>query len=420
VIAYCNQQMEARHALDYETDGMVVKVNSLAQRQKLGRTSKAPRWVIAYKVELWQASTRIKDIFVQVGKTGALTPVAELDTVEIAGTRVSRVSLHNADELQRKDIRIGDWAVVEKAGKIIPHVVRIELEKRTGQEKAFRFPTKCPACGGAVARDEGGVYIRCINPSCPAQLKERLRFFANRKAMDIEGLGEKLIDQLVDQGLLKALPEVYTLTLDALADLERMGKKSAQNLLDGLAASKERGLARVLAGLAIRHVGDNTARLLADEFPTIDDLMKAGADRLAQVDGIGPVVASSVHEFFHSEVGRKTIEQLRAAGVKLTEDAKPAAAAAPGTSPFAGKTVVVTGTLDRYEREEVEELIRTLGGKAAGSVSKKTDYVIAGAKAGSKLDRAKTLGIPILTEADFETLLGSTRPAASGQPNLFP
>ncbi len=404
-LAYCKDQLEARHAFDYETDGMVVKVNDFAQRDKLGATSKAPRWVIAYKVELWQASTRIKDIHVQVGKTGTLTPVADLETVEIAGTKVSRVSLHNADEIERKDIRIGDTVVVEKAGKVIPHVVRVELEKRTGQEKRFRFPTKCPACGSSVARDEGGVYIRCLNPSCPAQLKERLRFFANRHAMDIEGLGEALIDQLVDKGLVRSLPDIYRLTADQLVELERMGKKSAQNLLDGIAASKERGLTRVLTGLTIRQVGEHVAELLAAEFGDIDDLLNASVERLAQVEGIGPERAENIHKFFQSTAGRKAVADLRSLGVKMTEDSRPKPAEVGGAD-LTGKTLVVTGTLERYSRDEVEDLIKKLGGKATGSVSKSTDYLIAGEKAGSKLDKARELGVPVLTEAQFEKMIG--------------
>ena len=248
---------------------------------------------------------------VQVGKTGTLTPVAELQTVEIAGTKVSRVSLHNADEIARKDIRIGDSVVVEKAGKIIPHVVRVELENRSGEEKAFHFPSQCPVCTGSVGRDEGGVYIRCLNPSCPAQLKERLRFFASRRAMDIEGLGPALLDQLVDQGMVRSLPDIYALTKEQLEQLVRMGEKSSQNLIESIAASKERGLARLLAALGIRHIGERNARLLAAEFGNIQDLMSASEERLAQIPGVGPVVAESVYQFFRSKAGIETVQQPR-------------------------------------------------------------------------------------------------------------
>jgi DNA ligase (NAD+) len=405
VMDYCNSWSERRHDLPYETDGMVIKVNDLVQRRRLGMTSKAPRWVVAYKFAAEQALTKLLTIEVQVGKTGTLTPVAHLEPVKLAGTTVSRASLHNADEIARKDIRVGDMVVVEKAGEIIPYVIRSEPAARTGAEKVFHFPRKCPVCGAAVERDEGGVYYRCTGPDCPAQLKERLRFYAHRNAMDIEGLGTAIIDQLVDTGLVKSIPDVYRLTLPQLLELERMGKKSAQNLLDGLAASKGRGLARVLTGLGVRHIGEHVAELLATEFGTIDKLMNAPQERLAQVSGIGPVLADSVFKFFHSTAGRRMIEDLRALGLKLTEDARPSPAAVGGTD-LSGKTFVVTGTLARYRREEVEDLIKKLGGKATGSVSKKTDYVVAGENAGSKLDKARALGVQVLTEDDFEKLVG--------------
>jgi len=401
VLDYCAGQLESRHELEYETDGMVVKVDSLKQRARLGTTSKAPRWVIAYKVELWQASTRIRNIQVHVGKTGVLTPVAELETVEIAGTRVSRVSLHNADEITRKDIRVGDSVVVEKAGKVIPHVVRVELEKRTGQEKPFEFPARCPACKTEVVRDEGGVYIRCPNPSCPAQLKEHLRFYAHRQAMDIEGLGPALIDQLVDSGLVRRLPDLYRLRVEDLAELERMGEKSAQNLVANIEASKDRGLARVLTALGIRHVGERNARLLAEEFGSIDALLEAPEERLAAIPGVGPVVAASVYQFFHSRAGREVIEELRRFGVRMTEERK-----AARETKLDGKTFVVTGTLERFSRAEIEDLIQKLGGRATSSVSKKTAYVIAGSDPGSNVEKARRLGVKVLSEAEFLEMIG--------------
>ena len=305
VVEECKAHLEARHALDYETDGMVVKVNDFRQRQMLGATSKAPRWAIAYKVELWQALTRIEDIYVQVGKTGTLTPVARLKPVQIAGTTVSRVSLHNADEIVRKDVHVGDTVVVEKAGKVIPHVVRVELEKRPANSKRFRFPTRCPACSSNVARDPGGVYIRCLNPSCPAQLKERIRFFAQRHAMDIEGLGPVMVDQLVESGLIRSLPDVYRLRQEELIRLERVGATSAQKLLEAIEVSKDRGLARLLTGLAIRHVGERNARLLAARYGSMKSLMAAPEKDLADIPGIGAVVATSVYQFFHSESGAR-------------------------------------------------------------------------------------------------------------------
>ena len=400
---YCRDLLEKRDIFDYETDGIVIKIDDFAQRDILGSTSKSPRWVIAYKVERWQASTRIKGINVQVGKTGTLTPVAELETVEIAGTKVSRASLHNADEISRKDIRIDDTVIVEKAGKIIPHIVRVELEKRSGKEKPFEFPSCCPVCRGDVARDEGGVYIRCINPSCPAQLKERLHFYASRKAMDIEGLGPALTDQLVDRGIIKSLPDLYNLKVEDLARLERMGDKSAENLVRAIESSKNRGLTRVLTALGIRHVGEHNSGLLALEFGDIHALMKAPKDLLAQIPGVGPIVAESVYTFFRSDAGVQTIEALQQYGVGMTQDKT--ASFITGSPEIAGKTFVLTGTMDTFSRAELEEQIRRLGGKATSSVSQKTDYVVAGANPGSKRDKAKKLGVKIITEGELERMM---------------
>jgi DNA ligase (NAD+) len=401
-LAFCRETLDARGSLDYETDGLVIKVNSFDQRSILRSTSKSPRWVMAYKVELWQARSRIKGIHVQVGKTGTLTPVAELDTVEIAGTKVSRVSLHNADEIARKDIRIGDAVIVEKAGKIIPHVVRVELEKRSGQEQVFQFPQSCPVCGGEVARDEGGVYIRCLNPSCPAQLKERLRFFATRRAMDIEGLGPALIDQLVDLNIVKSLPDLYDLEAAQIAKLERMGEKSAQNIVESIHSSRERGLTRILTALGIRHVGEHNARLLAQDFGYIHSLMAASEERLALIPGVGPIVAESVYRFFHSSAGIRTIQELENHGVNLTEplEEKPES----HRSTIEGKSFVITGTMARLSRAQMEELIHRQGGKTSSAVSRRTDYIVAGDNPGSKLDKARELGISILSEEEFESM----------------
>lgn len=406
VIDYCNSWATKRHDLPYETDGMVIKINDFAQRKKLGTTSKAPRWVIAFKFAAEQGLTKLVSIDIQIGKLGTLTPVANLEPVKLAGTTVSRASLHNADFIETKDIRVGDMVVVEKAGEIIPYVVRSEPEARTGGEKIFHFPKTCPSCGSPVERDKNGVFYRCTGGrKCPAQVKEILRAYARRSAMDIEGLGEKIIEQLVDADLVSSIPDLYRLTLEALIALERMGKKSAQNLLDGIAASKERGLGRLLAGLAIPHVGDSVADLLANEFGNIEALMEASAERLAQIQGIGPIMAQSIHEFFHTEVNRTIVKELRTLGLKLTQDRRPSPAQQGGPD-LAGKTFVVTGTLVKYSREEIEELILQLGGKATGSVSKNTSYLVAGDKAGSKLDKAKQLGVKVLTEADFEMLIG--------------
>jgi DNA ligase (NAD+) len=402
--AYIQSWSEKRHTLPYETDGIVVKVDDFAQRNKLGQTSKAPRWVVAYKYEAEQAATKLLSIDIQVGKTGALTPVAHLQPLKLAGTTVSRASLHNADEIARKDIRVGDWVVVEKAGEIIPYVIRSEPDRRDGTEKIFHFPSTCPVCGAAVEREEGEAAYRCTGIACPAQLKERLRYYASRNALDIEGLGAVLIEQLVDSGLVRSIPDLYRLNLDQLIELERMGKKSAQNVLAGIEASRQRGLARLLTGLGIRHVGEHIADILAQEFGDMVALMAASADRLAHVEGIGPERAATVHQFFSSEQGARTIAELKELKLEMTEQRRqvPAAGAAGG---IAGKTFVVTGKMVRQTRPEIEALIKSLGGKAAGSVSKKTDYVVAGEDAGSKLDKARELGIPVLSEAEFHELI---------------
>ena len=405
VIAYCHSWSEKRHELPYDTDGMVIKVNDYGHQRKLGMTSKAPRWVVAFKFQAEQGLTKLLDITLQVGKLGTLTPVAHLEPVKLAGTTVARASLHNADYIKTKDIRIGDMVVVEKAGEIIPYVVRSEPGARTGKEKVFHWPTKCPNCGSPVELDKNGTFYRCTGKNCQAQVKKKLRAYASRSTMDIEGLGIEMINQLVDTGLVHNIPDLYRLTLDKLLELERVGEKSGQNLLDGIEASKKRGLARVLAGLAIQHVGVSVAELLAQEFGSIDALMKAPLERLSEITGIGPILAQSIYDYFQSEEGKKTIAELRHLGMKLTEDAKPKPAEIGGVD-LTGKTFVVTGTLEHYSREEIESLIKQLGGKVTSSVSKNTDYVVAGEKAGSKLDKAKELGVKVLTEAEFDKLIG--------------
>jgi len=310
-VDHCEELIERLHELDFEIDGLVLKVNRFDQRERLGSTSKSPRWVIAFKFEKYEAITRVNDIRVQIGKTGAITPVADLEPVELAGTTVSRASLHNADEIERKDVRIGDVVVVEKAGKIIPHIVRVETHRRDGALRKFKFPTACPECHTPLVKDEGGVYIRCPNPVCPAQLKERLRYFASRNAMDIEGLGDKLVDQLVNEGLVRSYGDLYRLSLDRLLELERMGKKSGENLLVGVEASKSRGLARLLNALAIRHVGARVATVLAEHFGSIDELLAADVDELSEVEDVGPIIAKSVYDQLHGKLGRETIEDLK-------------------------------------------------------------------------------------------------------------
>lgn len=402
VVEHCEKVIARLHELDFEIDGLVVKVNNFAQRERLGRTSKSPRWVIAYKFEKFEGPTRVNDIRVQVGKMGTVTPVADLEPIELAGTVVSRASLHNTDEIERKDVRVGDVVVVEKAGKVIPHVVRVEKHERKKSLPRFVFPENCPSCDTKLVRDEGGVYIRCPNPACPAQLKERLRYYASRNAMDIEGLGDKLVDQLVDQKLVRTYGDLYRLTPDQLLTLERMGKRSSEKLLAGIEASKDRGLARLLNALSIRHVGARVATVLADRFGSIDSLLDADVDTLSSTNEIGPIIAASVHRYLHSDYGQETIGDLRSVGVVM-ESARPAG---PVSRKLEGKTLVVTGTLEKYSRDEIEELIARHGGRAASSVSKKTDYLVVGADAGSKLDKARQLGVPILSETEFEALLG--------------
>ncbi len=405
---YAHELAEEVHELEFEVDGIVVKVNDYEQRAQMGQTSKSPRWVIAYKWEKYEAVTQIEEIHVQVGKTGTLTPVAYLKPVEIAGTTVSRASLHNQDEIERLEVKIGDWVVVEKAGKIIPHVLRVEEHRRDGSERAFHFPRKCPECKSEVIRDEGGVYIRCPNPDCPAQLRESVRYFASRSAMDIEGLGIKLVEQLVDSGMVTSLPDIYQLTerRDDLLQLERMGEKSADNLLEGIETSKTRPLWRLITGLNIRHVGTRNAQVLADRFGTLDEIIEQSEESLAEVDEIGPVIARSVHAFFHSAAGRRIVDQFREQGLNFGSPVS-TKGTAKNTGKLAGKSVVVTGTLVRFSREQIKELIHNHGGKPSSSVSKKTDYVVAGEKAGSKLDNARKFGIPVLTEDEFMTMIGA-------------
>ncbi|NLF08500.1 MAG: NAD-dependent DNA ligase LigA [Pirellulaceae bacterium] len=403
-VEHCEDLIGRLHELDFEIDGLVLKVNSFEQRERLGSTSKSPRWVIAYKFEKYEATTRLNAIRVQVGKTGAITPVADLEPVELAGTTVSRASLHNADEIERKDVRPGDVVVVEKAGKIIPHVVRVEKHLREGLPPKFMFPTECPECGAKLVKDEGGVYIRCPNIQCPAQLKERIRYFASRGAMDIEGLGDKLVDQLVSDKLVQSYGDLFRLEgrQDRLLNMERMGRKSVDNLLDGIEASKTRGLARMLNALSIRHVGARVAAVLAERFGSMDALLAATVEQLSETNEIGPIIAQSVYDYLHSDYGRETVEDLRTAGVGMESMAADGESA---SRMLEGKTLVVTGTLTKYTRDEVQELIARHGGRAASSVSKKTDYVVAGENAGSKLEKAKELGVAVISEADFERLL---------------
>lgn len=401
-ITFCDDQVERLHELEFEVDGLVLKINRFDQRARLGARSKSPRWVVAYKFEKYEATTRLNEIRVQVGKTGAITPVAELEPVELAGTTVSRASLHNADEIERKDIRVGDVVVVEKAGKVIPHIVRVELHERKTELPKFPFPKKCPECETPAVRDEGGVYIRCPNVECPAQVREKVRYFATRNAMDIEGLGDKLVDQLVANGMVKNVADLYRLTVEQVTDLERMGKKSAENLIKGVEASKDRGLAKLLNALSIRHVGVRVATVIAQRFGSIEAMQAASEEEIANTEGVGEIIAKSVFQFLHDPQNEKVLKDLVELGVKTTEEI----VARPTEGPLVGKTVVVTGSLEHFDRNAIQELIVKLGGKASGSVSKKTDFVVAGAEAGSKLEKAQSLGVKVLTEAEFIALIG--------------
>lgn len=402
-IQYCDELIELLPELDFEVDGIVLKVNDFDQRERLGSTTKSPRWLVAYKWEKYEAATRLKNIEVNIGKTGAVTPVAILEPVQLAGTTVSRASLHNADEIKRKDIRVGDVVIVEKAGKIIPHIVRVELQERNTDLEEFVYPTSCPECETELIRDEGGVYVRCPSDVCPAKVRERIRYFASRNAMDIDGLGDKIVGQLVNSGMVNDYADLYELTEDRLTKLERMGSASASGLVAAIEKSKDRGLGRLLNALSIRHVGARVAMILADEFRSIDKLQAASVEQLSEVEEIGETIAESVHEYLHGEFGGKVVQRLQDVGVKMES----LASARNTDGVFAGKTLVVTGTLQNYKRDEIKALIESHGGRASSSISKKTDYLVAGEKAGSKLDKAEKLGVNILTEDEFTKLIGS-------------
>ncbi len=399
VLAYHRAMGERRGQLPYEIDGIVVKVDRVSQQEELGARSRSPRWAIAFKFPARQEVTRVLNIQVQVGRTGTLTPVAILQPVQVGGVSVSRATLHNQDEIDRKDIRVGDWVVVQRAGDVIPEIVKVIESRRTGDERPFLLPEACPVCGSHTVRPEDEAARRCINLSCPAQVKERIFHFASKRAMDIDGLGEKLVDQLVENGLVRDVADLYALTRAQLAGLERMADKSAANILAAIEASRSRPLERLLFALGIRHVGEHVARLLIEAFGTMERLMSAHSEELMQVHEIGPQVAESVTDFFTTPENGRVIERLRQAGVEM------APSRAQRGDLFAGKTLVLTGTLSSYTREEAEKLILALGGRPASSVSSKTSYVIAGEAAGSKLDKARALGIPVLTEAEFKEMI---------------
>src|SRR6266446_3128241 len=400
VIAYCEDWDTKREKLAYEIDGVVIKVNSIAIQNELGYTSRAPRWAIAYKYPARQETTVVNDIIVQVGRTGTLTPVAVLEPVQVGGVTVSRSTLHNMDEIERLGLQIGDTVLIERAGEVIPHVLKVT--KEGANRKPFRMPKNCPECGSAIHRAEGEVAYRCVNAACPAKRKESLLHFASRHAMDINGLGDKIVDQLVDKGLVKDVADLYTMKLEDVAELERMGEKSAQNLLQQIAASKKLSLARLIYALGIRMVGERTGQLLAEHFSSLDELAEAKEDQLFEVTEVGPKVAAAIAEFFSESANQKIIKKLDKAGVRPTAEKR-----VFKSQKFAGKSFVFTGALANRSREEAAQQVMQHGAKISSSVSKKTDYVVVGADPGSKYDKAKELGVPVLTEPEFEKLLRS-------------
>ena len=406
VVAICMSWSQKRLDLDYQIDGMVVKVNRFDQRDILGATGRAPRWCIAYKFPAERAATVIESVDVQVGKSGILTPVANLVPVQLSGTTVKRASLHNFDEMQRLDVRIGDTVLIEKAGEIIPKVMEVKKDDRRKGAQPFVAPETCPVCESPVVKDEEGVHIRCPNPHCPGQLKERLRYFAGRGQMDIERLGTSLIDQLVDSGLVKNFADLYRLKIDDLTALERMAEKSAQNVLEGIEASKTRPLWRFLAALGIRHVGSQSAQILAAHFGSLEALRSAGQEELEAIDQIGPVMAESIAAYFRDRRYQELVDDLLAVGVRPQAEAR-----RQGGGVLEGKTIVVTGALEHFTRQQAQQAIKAAGGKATSSVSKKTDLVLAGAEPGSKLEKAQKLGVKVISEQQFERILsGEEKP----------
>jgi len=400
-LAHYLEWAEKRDRLQYDVDGIVVKVDSAAQRRALGTTAKSPRWAISYKFPARQATTRVNDIIIQVGRTGALTPVAVLEPVKLAGATISRSTLHNEEELRRKDVRVGDYVLLERSGDVIPHVVSVMRERRKGRSRPFAWPGRCPVCGSAVFRPEGEVISRCVNASCPARVRESILHFAARRAMDIDGLGEAVVDQLLAAGIVRTVPDLYGLREDDLVGLERMGPKSSRNLLEEVAASKARDLSRLVFALGIRHVGERLAQTLAARFRTLEALEAAGAEDLIEVEDVGPRIAESVLFFFAQPENRELVRRLRQAGVNTAAFRDEGAA-----KPLAGQVFVITGTLSGMTRDEARELLEGLGAEVGSSVTRKTTALVAGESPGSKLERARELGLRILGEKEFRELVG--------------
>ncbi len=400
----CQEWIEKKEELDYEIDGMVIKVNSLRMREELGSTTRSPRWAIANKFPAQQMTTKVKDIIVQVGSTGAVTPVAKLDPIGISGSVVQRATLHNEDEIRRKDIRIGDVVLIQKAGEVIPEVVKVIKEKRTGKERKFVMPTQCPVCGAKVFRPEGEVVSRCINPACPDQVRGRIRHFASRDAMDIEGLGPAVIDQLVENKIIRNISDLYFLKRDDLISLERMAEKSADNLLDAIEKSKEKTLANLIYGLEIRYVGVHSSEVITRYYSTLDEFKKVSLEELIEIKEIGPKIAESIILFFEGRENLTIIERLRSAGLNFGQEEEKIRKEKE-VQILAGKQFVLTGTLKDFTRSQAKEIISELGGRVTGSVSKKTDYVVAGEDPGSKYQKAQKLGITIIDEKEFKGLI---------------
>ncbi|HEU4402227.1 MAG TPA: NAD-dependent DNA ligase LigA [Candidatus Polarisedimenticolia bacterium] len=404
VEAYCREWRDKRETLGYEVDGCVVKVDPIDLQEQAGATARAPRWACAYKFPARQATTRVRQIEVQVGRTGALTPVALLEPVRLAGSTIARCTLHNEEEVRRKDVRVGDLVLIEKGGDVIPKIVKVILEERPPASAPFEMPRACPACGAAVVRPEGEVLSRCLNASCPKRIKESILHFAGRGALDIEGLGEALVDQLIERGIVRTIADLYRLQAAPLADLERMGEKSARNLLEQIDRSRSVPFERVIFALGIRFVGERTAQLLAEAFRSVDDLMAASPEELMKVHEIGERVAASIRQFFEQPENRRLVAGLRAAGLTLATSG-PAAAKRAG--PFTGKTCVVTGSIEGYTRDEIKRILRQQGARVSESLSKKTDILICGADPGAKLGRAVTLGVRVMDAEQFRLLVGT-------------